>query len=94
MNTKKRSLEKRLNNHPILKQRIESLLNVVEDTSGDVKKANEAEKKVIETLQQMGKEALETWAYEQEKNIGDELEEKIGKAHEKKNFTGKPPMEK
>ncbi len=94
MNAKKKSLEERLESHPTLKHRIEYLLNIVEDTSGDVKKADEAEKRVIETLQQMGQEALESWACTQEKTLGGNAENKLGKPHEKKNSTGKPPMEK
>jgi len=80
----KKSLEDRLEAHPVLKKRIESLLDTVEDVSGDVKKADEAERQVIETLQKMGQEALETWAGSQEKTVGDDAEEKFGKPHEKK----------
>lgn len=94
MTSKKKSLEERLKSHPTLRNRIEHLLNVVEDSSGDVKKADEAEKKVIETLQQMGQEALESWAYTQEKKTGNDTENKLGKSHEKKNSTGKRLTEK
>ena len=41
----KNSLEQRLNKHPHLKNRIEQLLKIVENADGDLKKADEAEKR-------------------------------------------------
>jgi len=52
----------RLNSHPILRARFESLLGVVEDAEGDLDKADAAERRVIEELRQMGNEALTAWA--------------------------------
>jgi hypothetical protein len=52
----------RLNRHPHLRARIESLLEVVEDTAGDCEKADAAERRVIEELRRMGNEALTAWA--------------------------------
>jgi len=63
---KKNSLEKRLNKHPHLKNRIEKLLEIVENADGDVKKADEAEQRVIEELRRMGNDALHYWASNRE----------------------------
>jgi hypothetical protein len=52
----------RLNRHPCLRARVESLLEVVEDAAGDCEKADAAERRVIEALRQMGHEALTAWA--------------------------------
>jgi hypothetical protein len=52
----------RLNRHPRLRARVESLLAVVEDAAGDCKKADAAERRVIEALRQMGHDALTAWA--------------------------------
>ena len=60
------SLENRLKRHPLLHQRIEALIGIVEDSEGDLDKANAAEERVIQELQQMGKEALQGWAKEKE----------------------------
>ena len=60
-----RSLEERLKVHPELKERVERLLEVVENASGDIEKANEAERRVFEELRQMGQEALTGWAARQ-----------------------------
>ena len=55
-------LLERLNRHPVLRARMESLLGVVEDAAGDLEKADAAERRVIEELRQMGHEALTAWA--------------------------------
>ncbi|WP_221899667.1 hypothetical protein [Bathymodiolus platifrons methanotrophic gill symbiont] len=40
---------------------MESLLNVVENTTGDCIKADDAEQHVIEEIRQMGNDALHCW---------------------------------
>jgi len=62
MTDRKSNIEQRLNRHPQLKKRIEKLLELVENTDGDVQKANDAEQKVIEELRKMGNELLHDWA--------------------------------
>jgi hypothetical protein len=57
-----RELCERLNRHPQLRARVESLLAVVEEAAGDCAKADAAERRVIEELRQMGNEALTAWA--------------------------------
>jgi hypothetical protein len=52
----------RLNHHPQLRERMETLLNVVENVAGDCTKADAAEQSVIEELRNMGNEALQCWA--------------------------------
>ena len=64
---KKSSIENRLNKYPHLKNRIEQLLEIVENADGDLKKADEAEKRVIEELRKMGNEVLHDWASNREK---------------------------
>ncbi len=55
-------LLERLNRHPHLRARVDSLLAVVEDAAGDCAKADAAERRVIDELRQMGHEALTAWA--------------------------------
>lgn len=62
----KLSLETRIKKHPLLHQRVEALLGIVEDSEGDLDKANAAEERVIQELQQMGKEVLQYWAEEKQ----------------------------
>ena len=62
MNEQDTQLINRLNQHPSLRQRMEELLNVVENTNGDCEKADDAEQYVIDELRKMGNEALTCWA--------------------------------
>ena len=57
-----RSLEERLSAHPQLLSRIEALLNVVENSAGDIEQADLAEQRVIEEVRQIGQQALSSWA--------------------------------
>jgi hypothetical protein len=55
-------LYERLNRHPRLRARVESLLQVVEEAAGDCEKADAAERRVIEERRQRGNGALTAWA--------------------------------
>ena len=58
---KQASVAERLERHPELKARMERLLDVVENASGDVRLADEAERRAIEELRQMGQEVMQGW---------------------------------
>lgn len=60
------SLEERLSVYPQLKERIEALLAIVEDTTAEVTWADEAERQVIAEVRRLGNEALCSWAAQQE----------------------------
>jgi len=60
-----RSLEERLRAHPHLCERIEALLNVVENSASDLATADLAEERVIEEVRQIGQQALTSWAERQ-----------------------------
>ena len=55
-------LAARLDRHPELHARLERLLDLVENTGGDLKRADEAERRAIEELRVMGQEILRGWA--------------------------------
>ncbi|MFH1147978.1 MAG: hypothetical protein V1736_09775 [Pseudomonadota bacterium] len=91
----KKSLEERLNAQPLLRDRIEMLLRVVENAAGDVEKADEAERLVIEEIRQMGNTALRSWAENQHRKKVEEFEKsKEGCRRRKKNSTGTVCSEK
>ena len=52
----------RLNQHPHLRERMETLLNIVDNAAGDCTKADAAEQAVIEELRKLGNGALQGWA--------------------------------
>jgi len=64
-----KSLDERLREYPGLRERIEALVGVVENASGDVVKADEAEQRVVEELRQMGQAALQAWAERKQERV-------------------------
>jgi hypothetical protein len=82
------SLEERLTAHPQLRERIEALLAIVEDTHGDVKQADEAERRVIAEVRRLGNEALCRWAAQQEAGQRAEVGQQGAARAGKKNSTG------
>jgi len=83
-----RNLEERLNAHPQLRGRMESLLTLVEGEKEEVKQADEAERRVIEALRQLGKEVLRSWATEQEGVQSARVSQQGAERAGKKNSTG------
>ena len=64
--TNQPSLEERLKQYPELKGKIEAMLAIIENAGGDVEKAAEAERRIIEELRQMGSEVFHSWARRQQ----------------------------
>lgn len=89
------TLEQRLSQYPSLKNRIELLINIIEDSAGDCQKANEAEMRVIEELRQMGSEALHSWSEHKKQTTEDfDKEHHTAIKSGKKNSGGTPPSER
>lgn len=86
----------RLNQHPKLRERMESLLNVVENVTGDCTRADDAERYVIEELRKMGSDALHCWGDKAVITRTEQLKEQQThlQGHGKKKFAGIPPLEK
>lgn len=51
----------RLERHPVIKARIMKLLDMIENTGGDLRRADDAERRVIDELRAMGQELLHGW---------------------------------
>ena len=82
----------RLNKHPQLRGRVERLVDLVEDAGDDLRKADEAERRVIDEVRRLGQEVLEGWADGQVAKWADELERTPGVWREgKKNSAGTAP---
>ena len=56
------ALLNRLNGHPELRSRVESMLLVVDDETGKLQEADAAEMQLIEEMRRMGQESLQAWA--------------------------------
>jgi hypothetical protein len=52
---------KRLEGHPIVKARLMKLLDLMENTGGDLRRADDAERRAIDELRAMGQEVLQDW---------------------------------
>ena len=81
-----------LNCHPGLKSRVRALADIVADSDGDLARADEAERRVIEEGRRLGQEALQGWAEGQIAHV----EEQAATTAEvrragKKNSAGIPP---
>ena len=72
------SLEERLKEYPELKAKIEAMLAIIENAGGDVEKAAEAERRIIEALRQIGNEVLHGWARRQQQKKEEEYNAKPG----------------
>jgi len=91
----KSNLEEKLKQYPELRAKIETMLGIIENSGGDVEKAAEAERRIIEELRQMGNEALHSWARHQQRKKEDEYNAKPGmNRKEKKASTGTRGWEK
>ena len=85
------TLVERLEKHPHLQARITALLDVVENSAGDVVKADEAEQRVTEELRQMGHEALQAWAERKQARLEAASDQRADLSRkEKKGSTGTP----
>jgi len=91
----RRNLLERLEKHPELKERFEMILDIVENASGDVEKADEAERRAIEAVRQLGNEIVQGWAQRQHQKKENECDQKEELSRmEKKRSTGSPSLEK
>lgn len=55
-------LEDRLQAHPVLRERFEALLAMVEAEGGTMERADDVELRVIEELRRLGHDLLQDWA--------------------------------
>lgn len=91
-----KNLLARIQAHPGLEERIEAILDLMENKSGEFITADQAEGKAIEEIQKLGQELLKGWALNQQDKsikIAEQMHPNI-KKHGKKNSTGKQDLEK
>ena len=82
-----------LNANPQIKNRIASMLAVVQDAAGDLKEADAAEMRLIEEIRLMGQEAMQSWASRQVE-LTEQAVRRGGQVQRegKKNSAGTPPL--
>lgn len=88
----KENLEERLRKHPALRARLEALLDMVEDESGQFERADDAEEFLITQLRSMGQEVLQEWAANEQLQVEQHWDNRPGVARkQKKDSSGTPP---
>jgi hypothetical protein len=80
----KATLEERLKEYPELQAKMETLLGIMENAGGDIEKAAEAERQIIEVLRETGNEVLHGWARRQQEKKEQEYNAKPGVNRKKK----------
>jgi hypothetical protein len=88
---KKRSeeLAERLNRHPEFRDKVEELLDIADNKSGDANNADDAEDLIWDELREMGQEILQDWAERKhERLVGESEKRKELSKKEKKGSTG------
>lgn len=89
------ALLNRLNGHPVLRSRVESMLLVVEDEMGNLQEADAAEMQLIEEMKRMGQESLQAWATSQVTKASESVAQESRTWKEgKKNSNGTAPLAK
>lgn len=92
---RKRSLEERLSGtHPELLARFEQMAAIVENATGEIELADEAERRVIGEVRQLGNELMRGWARQQNQRASTNFERKMDslRRNGKKNSIGKLPL--
>ena len=69
-------LAERLRRDPELQAHIEEYFDVVDNSAGDVAKADEAEHRLIELLRQMGREGMQAWAERKRAKVEQECDKR------------------
>ncbi len=82
-----------LREHPQIRSRIAGLLAVMNDAGGDLKRADDAEDRLIEEIRGLGQEAMQTWAQGQVEQTEEDVR-RTGRAYRegKKNSAGTPRL--
>ncbi|MDQ3258855.1 MAG: hypothetical protein M3R15_34155 [Acidobacteriota bacterium] len=82
-----------LQEHPELQARFEGVMALVDNANGDTLTADDAEQRVVEELQLLGREALQCWAQRKATVLEQEYDGRRDYQRKgKKDSTGKPGM--
>src|ERR1700678_4575812 len=86
----------KINSHPSIRKRVEEILNIAENSSGELITAQQAEEKAIEEIRKLGQDVLKEWAENQHNKIVEKTKAEHAKAkeHVKKNCIGNQHLEK
>ena len=84
-------LIRKLESYPEVLDRVERIMEVVENDTGEAITADEAEELLVQELRRMGHDALQGWARRKEVKLEGEYGARSGMVRrEKKDSTGRP----
>jgi hypothetical protein len=85
----------RLQRHPDLQAEFEAILDIADNSVGDVVKADEVEERVSRELQLLGQRVIQSWASRKHQKLQDESDARSDLTRkEKKSSTGTPATAK
>ena len=86
----------RIKANPELRARFEAILDIAENTSGELITADQAEGKAIEEIEKLGQELMKEWTLKRQEKAIEKTKETHpnAKSHEKKSFIGRRLLEK
>lgn len=89
-------LVNKLNDYPEVREKIEQLIEIMENEDGSTTLADTAEFRVIEQIRGMGRAAMQGWADRQNEKVSSEVktEKPMFRKHVKKNSNGTLVTEK
>lgn len=84
-------MDERLQAHPELRSRFEMILAIIENATGEVETADEAERRALDAVRQLGNEVLHGWARRQHQKQAAEVAQQAGVRRKvKKTASGTP----
>ena len=83
-------IAEKLSQYPTLRQHVEELLRIADNTGGDIILADDAEEQIVDVGRKLNQAALHTWAENQSQLSCQEFAKKHAGAHKdsKKNSAG------
>lgn len=85
----------RLQHHPDLQSEFEAILDIADNSAGDVVKADEVEERVAQQLQLLGQRVIQSWATRKHQKLQAESDARSDLTRkEKKHSTGTPATAK
>lgn len=64
-----------LRQHPVMMERVQSILEITSNTTGPLKTADEVEELLVQEMRQLGNSSMGQWARHAEERVSKELSE-------------------
>lgn len=75
LSPEEKQLIEQLRQHPELRERFQSILEITARAAGPVQRADEIEELLIEQVRRLGNASMESWARRAEATLGEQLQQ-------------------